>query len=175
MPIQVRIDTRDAALAVFALGDAMPRVGARALNRVVQRERTLLRRAISGASGIPVRRVSPTVTMQRATPQTLESRLQVGRRRFPLILFGPPLRAAGMQRAGQPLAFEQIMPSGHRGIFQRRGRPRLPIVELRATLTEALGAELDGIMQTRAAAIAAALGPQLSHEVERAIARKAIY
>lgn len=126
-----------------ALGREAPRAITRALNRTIASARVLARRALAADLGLAQKFIDRDLATRNATFARLEAALTVRGRRLPLIAFGArgpePSRGRGRgvsYRIGTggrqtiASAFLATMPSGHRGVFKRRGTKRLPIAEL---------------------------------------------
>lgn len=120
----------------------VPGAMARALTRTIAASRTLARRRIAAASGLPQKRIGGRLQIQPATPEDLRASLHAtAGRPIPLLAY------VGLQgfRSGrgiadrayplsdiQPIssgAFFAQLRSGHRGIFTRITRKRIPIEE----------------------------------------------
>lgn len=117
----------------------------RALNRGMTAGRTVMSRAMAKDMGLKVSDANKALRYRQATVNTPVTRLAAGFGRIPLMAFnarGPvPSRGkgrgvsyrmgAGNARTRLQSAFIARMRSGHEGVFMRKGRGRLPIVELR--------------------------------------------
>jgi hypothetical protein len=120
------------------MGQKAPIAVMRALNRTIASANTQAVRAISAdLGGIKQSHIRDGILVVRATPGKLEASLNVTGKRLPLIDFKAKQTATGVAyqlptgRDFVPHAFIATMRSGHRGVFLRRGRKRLPIAELR--------------------------------------------
>jgi hypothetical protein len=126
--------------AIRQLKERAPFAIARALNRAAVSTRAVMARAVAADLGLNVGTVREEIRIQEAKPGRgeLTARLTVSGKRIPLIDF----KARATRRGGvtarlpggtgrYPNAFIATMRSGHTGVFQRRGAPRLPIYELR--------------------------------------------
>lgn len=113
----------------------------RALNRALVSGRTVMVRAMAGDVGLRQTAVRTALRQRDATFQRPSAELGASLKRIPLIQFnarGPePSRGRGRvtyklgaSRGHVPGAFIATMGSGHRGVFTRRTRQRLPIQEL---------------------------------------------
>jgi hypothetical protein len=120
-----------------ALGLGMTLAMARAVNRTMQSVRTETVRRLADDVGLPQREIRKSLELRKATRNDLRAELTVSGRRIPLIAFHARQTRAGVSyglRGGRgvaPSAFIATMRSGHRGVFRRRSRARLPIDELR--------------------------------------------
>lgn len=117
----------------------------RALNRGMTAGRTVMSRAIAKDMGLKVGDTNKALRYRPATVNTPVTRLAAGFGRIPLMAFGArgtvPSRGrgrgvtyrmgAGNARTRLANAFIARMRSGHEGVFMRKGKARLPIVELR--------------------------------------------
>jgi len=140
----MRFNTTQIERAITQLGDRAPRAIARALNRSALSTRTLMVRHMAKDMGLNVRKVREQVEIEEAKPtkDRLRARVIASGKRIPLIDFrarGPePSRGRGRGVSARlpggkgryPNAFISTMKSGHRGVFQRKGKGRLPIYEL---------------------------------------------
>lgn len=136
--------------ALRELGRRGPIAMARALNRTASSERTAMARAVAADMGLQVASARNAITVERASAQRLAARVVARGRRLPLIDFkarGPSPsrgRSGGVtyvmqgQRKRLSQAFittvtragERGHHQGHRGVFIRLGRRRLPIKQL---------------------------------------------
>ena len=143
MEIAIHFNAASGLQGLRRLRRQAPRAVARALNRAAGSARTAMTRAVAPDMGLPQKVVRPAITVVKATPQRLASRVEARGARIPLITFrargpepsrgrGRGVRARMPGGAGHyPHAFIATMPSGHRGVFQRVGRSRLAIRELK--------------------------------------------
>lgn len=115
---------------------------AHALTRAAMSGKTAMVKAIAEDLGTKQAAVKPYVWMTPATADNLVARIHPNTHNgIPLIKLGAtgpePSRGKGRIRvklAGTfTSAFIATMPSGHRGVFQRKGKARLPIQELRTS------------------------------------------
>lgn len=125
--------------------EALGRTGkvavSRALNRAATAGRTAMVRAVKAETGLGSRFLSKEVRIEKSTANAPRATVTAQGRRVPLIAFkakGPePSRGRGRgvttslpgAKGRLPHAFIARMPSGHRGVFQRKGKRRLPIEE----------------------------------------------
>lgn len=115
---------------------------ARAINRTADSEKVALGRAVASDMGLKVGVVKDAITVERANANTQTARVIAKGARIPLVDFGArgpePSRGKGRGvtarlpggKGRYPNAFLATMASGHRGVFQRTKRARLPIYEL---------------------------------------------
>ncbi len=139
------MDTRQPEAALRFWKAKAPQAIARSLNRARTSGRVVLVRAVAQDMGLTQRVVKQRIQERDATPTRLVAEISGDLERIPLINFGAKqfkragvkvnartqLRAVGVKKHSIPGAFISTMPSGHRGVFKRRGRGRLPINELR--------------------------------------------
>lgn len=132
MDLILRLNIDDFARSLRRLGDQMPALSTRALNRSILSARTIMARQIAADTGLKVGRVRDRyLTVLKASHSRPVARLSASLRRVPLIEFGAkgpePSRGKGRGvtaklRGGSrryPHAFIATMRSGHRGVFQR--------------------------------------------------------
>jgi|SRR5581483_9990065 len=120
-----------------ALGANAPLAVSRALNRTMVSIRRKVIRALAQEVSIRQADVAPATTLLRSTARGMTAVIRVSGRRIPLVAFGARQTAAGVTyrlsaggRGLVPGSFLATMASGHRGVFRRKGRTRLPILEL---------------------------------------------
>jgi len=140
--IHIRLNSASAQAAIRRLKGRAPRAVSRALNRSIKSGRTRWVRDISQDIKIKQAVVRERVLIREATPATLRAELNASLRRIPLIDFGASgpepsggrgrgvSYKIGSSRKRLPHAFIARMRSGHRGVFARVRRARLPITEL---------------------------------------------
>lgn len=112
------------------------RATVRALNRTGTEIRTRAVRMLQARTGYQQKLIRTKFTIIRANAATLTARVSVRSKAIPLIKL--PARQtpagvvvnAGSRRIHLPSAFIATMPTGHRGIYQRKKRRRLPIREM---------------------------------------------
>lgn len=142
--VSIELDGADALQ--FDLRDYPPRADrilVRGLNRGGNSMRTFLQREISRDMGLQSNAVRDVLVVREATLNRPEFRIAASLERIPLIKFGArgpepsrgrgrgvTYRLPGVSRQRNERAFIATMPSGHRGVFQRMTRARLPITEL---------------------------------------------
>lgn len=159
----------------------VPSAISRALNRAVAASRTVARRRIASASGLKQKIIARRFQVDRATPDRLSARLlATAGRPIPLIAYvGSQGFRSGLGVADRPYPLSDFQPvssgaffaqlrSGHRGIFTRITRRRLPI-------EEEMGPTIPDIIEARG--IFAGLKPEartvfdrrLAHELDRLV------
>ena len=119
--------------------DVIPLATSRALNKTAQAVQTVAIKAISADIGVKQSVIRPTLRLDKAHRNRLSARVNViDVKRFSLMMIDPRAKqtAQGVSYRGQggrrliAHAFIATMKSGHRGIFKRLGKARLPIREL---------------------------------------------
>lgn len=169
----MRITIRPEGLArpgrLAALGLDLRLATVRALNRTVSTVRTATSRALAQDTGLPQKLIRPRLAVERATFTRQQATLSITGRRLPLIAFGARQTRTGVTyrlpggRGRAPHAFLSTMRSGHLGVFQRRGLPRLPIVELFGpSLPQVIRKHLPDLRRVGEAA----LQTNLAHEID---------
>jgi len=146
----LKLDTSQWSRALSQLGKRGPIAVARGLNRTAMSERTVMARAVATDMGIKVGDAKSAIVVDKATAAKLTARLSSRGKRMPLINFratGPfPSRGRGQgvaytARGGRQRianAFLAVVTragddgehAGHRGVFIRLGKKRLPIKQL---------------------------------------------
>lgn len=138
----IRADLRSVELALATVKNGVPSAATRAINRTLTTVRAEAARDVAADIGVPVRQVAAAMVITKARFTDLRGVITITGRRIRLIdlnATGPePSRGAGSgvsyalgggrRRIGS--AFIATMRSGHRGVFKRKGRTRLPIQEL---------------------------------------------
>ena len=134
------------------LPQEVPRVAARALNKTGVSAKAQALKMLATELGITQRVLRPCVFLQKARPAELTTVLGVKEKKpLPLIAIDPKAkqtpvgvstRGPGGVRRTVPGAFIATMPSGHKGIFMRRGKARLPLRELTGPGISTLFAEV---------------------------------
>jgi hypothetical protein len=159
----------------------VPGALARALNRAIVASRTLARRRIAAASGLPQKRIGGRLQVDTASPDRLAARLlATAGRPIPQIAFtGTRGFRSGRGIAGlayplsdlQPVssgAFFAEMRSGHRGIYTRTTRARIPIEEeMGPTIPDII--EARQIFQGLQAEARTVYNRRLAHELDRLV------
>lgn len=110
-----------ARIAEGARRQAIPR----AFNRAATSSRVVMARVVSKEMELKQAVVKDAIKITEATPQKHEAQLTVRSQRVPLI-----------KSKRYPNAFIATMRNGYRGVFQRKGRARLPIMKIDGPFTE---------------------------------------
>lgn len=171
----LKLDLRETRQAFRKLKTNAPKAVMRALNRTMENVQTVAVRSVAADLGLRQADIREALEIQRATPANLRVRLIARGARIPLIAFGArgpePSRGKGSGvtyrlpggRGRVPTGFIATMRSGHRGVFKRIARARLPIVELKGpSVVQSFTKQL-AAMQARAAE---QLPKNLEHEVQ---------
>ncbi len=137
----VKIDMSQWTTALRKLGSRSTIAQVRALNRSAATARTGMTRLIAEDMKLKVGTVRERIAIWSASKESLRATLKASLKRIPIIDFnakGPePSRGKGRGVTARtvtrryPRAFIATMRSGHRGVFQRLGKGRLPIFELK--------------------------------------------
>ena len=137
------LDVRAFSADLAALGRQAPLVMSRALNRAGTSGKTAMVKAVVADTGLRQKDVNREVQVDKATRSDPRVAFVIRGRRIPLISFGArgpePSRGRGRGvsyrlptgRGRVPGAFIATMHSGHRGVYKRSTKKRLPIIELR--------------------------------------------
>jgi hypothetical protein len=179
---RISLDTSQAREAYKKLKTNASKAIMRALNRTMENGQTVAVRETAQDLGLRQDDVRDAFTIERATPVNLRARLIARGARIPLIKFGAtgpePSRGKGGgvsyrlpgSRGRHPRAFIATMRSGHRGVFVRLRRSRLPIAELFGpSIPRAFTKQLPAIQ----ARVAEMLPKNLDHEVQFALRESA--
>ena len=175
---KVRFDDREWKKGIAALGKRFPAAARRSLRRAGTTGRAQVAREIREDMGLKVSTIKEAVTMRAgASSVAIEARGS----RIPLIGFGAkgpePSRGRGRgvsYRKGKGRsriggAFIATMRSGHRGVFKRAGKSRLPIVELKGpSIVLVFRRKMPGVIPK----VKGSLFKNLRHEFARAVARR---
>ena len=150
MQLDIRGNTKQISRDI---GITVPKIVTRskisAMNRATKRVHTEVGREVAKVTGIkPKRLVTQTLKHYRYNKRSEQARVFYGfRKDIPLskVVKGKTLRGAGKYSQylkgtlkGKTLgnAFRATMPSGHQGLFVRKGSKRLPIQEVAINLQE---------------------------------------
>lgn len=106
----------------------------RALKRGTKAAKTKATSVVSKDMGLKASDVRNRIRVKEPTGQTLTGELRASLKRIPLIKFGASSSRRGVKSRGTsgriPRAFIATMPSGHEGVYERKGTARLPIRQL---------------------------------------------
>lgn len=116
----------------------IPKATVRGLNRAITKVRTETRRDLSKRMGLPQKRIKDSFILSKAAPTRLSATLLGVGRPIRLIHFkgtrqtrqGVKSSAYGVRRLYHGTFITAVGRGGHRGVFKRVGKARLPIREL---------------------------------------------
>lgn len=149
--VSVKLDERQMRRVQRLLREVpreVPKIMSRALNKTAKSSKAEIARLIAAKAKIPQKGVKKGIRMKKATRNRWLATLNITSRRIPLIYLKASKTKKGVTYRGPgdvyahkqkveagggfiPSAFKQAMPgSGHKGIFLRRTKKRLPIDEL---------------------------------------------
>jgi hypothetical protein len=177
--VRFALNVTDLKAGVEALKTKFPYAIKRAVMKAANSGRVEMARSMAGDTGLPVRRIQSQIKVSSVGEFGAE--VEITGARLPLIDFGArgpePSRGKGRGvtyrlkggRGRVPNAFIATMPSGHRGVFVRRGAPRLPIVELKGPSLVRVFTRFIPAGQARAQA---ALVINIKHEIAFALSRR---
>lgn len=118
----------------------LQRAAMRALNKTARWLRTYIARETAAELSLPVRKVSNTIQLVRARRGDVKT--TVGLSKKSGVINAIDAGSARQNQRGVRVgrrhynhAFIATMPSGHRGIYRRKNRSRLPITEVKIVLT----------------------------------------
>lgn len=180
MSTSIRFDHTPAAGLGALVASRLAAATARALNRTAASEATAMARAVSADMGLKVTAVKAAIVIEKAAPNQFVARVVAKGKGVPLIEFGArgpePSRGrgrgvtakVGSGRAVFSHAFIGTMASGHRGVFQRRTRQRLPIRELFGPSIARVFGRLSPLGAARRAEV---LEKNLQHEITFALSK----
>jgi hypothetical protein len=182
--IDIRLDQR--ALAgllgtIKALGDLAPQAIARGINRATDTGKTAMVRAMAKETGLTGKNIAREIKIHYASKTTQVAKIWIRGRPIPLIAFqargpepsrgrgrGVSYRKPGGGRGRKEGAFISTMPSGHRGVYERAGKPRLPIRELFGPALPDVFEQFLPLLQEKAGG---ALEKNVTHELEFALSK----
>ena len=182
---RIQLGLGDLQKDLLAIGQAGPRIMARSLDRAATAGKTAFARAISQDTGILNKNVSKEIRIDKAgLSSKTDPRIVVTLtgRRIPLIAFqarGPePSRGRGKGvsyrlptgRGRAPNAFIATVGAGHRGVFKRLSKGRLPIIELFGPSLPHVGEKFIPVFQEAAQL---SLTKNLIHELGRELDKQA--
>lgn len=155
---------------------SLTRATARALTRAMQTGRTHATRAVAAELGTTQEPIRRRLRLDRASVD--EGIVSVGLRftgkRLPLLALGARQTKKGVTYRGSagrellPSGFIATMKSGHKGVFVRKQKARLPIAE-RYGASVPFVATKNRILESTLEAATAAFRKNAAHEVARAV------
>ncbi len=144
MSVEVKAEQlKKAGIWLYSVKDGVPKAVTSAINRTAENIKAEAVRKTQGTYDIKSSDVRKTLRITRATKGNLTAYVKSLGSPIPLIQFKvrpaspqkrpPAVLTASVKRSGGkpiPGAFVSRMGSGHTGVFERWGKPRLPIREL---------------------------------------------
>lgn len=112
-----------------------------AINKTLSKLRTEVVRDVAGELQLPQKLIRGRLIMQRSNFRTLRGRLVALTADMRLAKIGKPKQLKQGARVGKHFVksgFVAKMPSGHEGVFKRKGKKRLPIKEQTLPIRDAL-------------------------------------
>lgn len=179
----IRINDRELKRLQKALKhipNALPRVMSRGLNRTAGKSRTELARSAAKVTGLKIGAVRKRIKIVKATYRRWSATVTLKDRAIPLIEMrarqtkkGVTYREIGTKkRVLLSSGFIATMPSGHRGVFLRRGTASTPIDEQYGPrLSEIYSSEPEELNRIRAES-AAKLAKNIADQVELVLKRR---
>lgn len=130
-------DTDALAAGLQAYPKGAARVVYRAINKIGKSTRTYISREVRKKIAIKAKDANKCITYHRGRLSNPTGRIKIRGKRLPLIQFGASQTKKGVTyriekgggRKRMQGGFIATMRSGHRGVFSRRGKSRLPIHE----------------------------------------------
>ena len=185
---ELRVDSRQIEQAITELGKRAPIAIARGLNRTAQSERTAMARAVAQDMGLKVGTAREAITVDKASRDNLVAKVTARGKRIPLIEFkarGPyPSRGRGAgvsytmqgQRKTWKGSFIATVTKagadgqhqGHRGVFFRTGKKRLPIKQAYGPSIAHVFGNLMPVGDARRAEV---LQKNVAHEIDYELSR----
>lgn len=176
--IDIAIDSQQTSIVLQEYPNVAGRIQVRSMNRAIVATRTLMAKEMARDTGLKSADIKDALRTRQASLSNPTAQLATSSlKRIPLIKFNPrgsePSRGKGRgvsyRLGGEtrrlPSAFIATMPSGHRGVFGRRGKSRLPIDERYGPSLGRVFAKFRPAGLARAQEI---LDKNLAHELERA-------
>jgi len=117
----------------------------RTINRMASEAKSYAIKELSQERGFPSQELDKVIKIEEASKSGLFAFIKSQSKRIPILKLGATQTSKGVQFSlGQPKeiksAFIASMKSGHRGVFKRIGKKRLPIKELfTLSISEYLG------------------------------------
>ena len=182
MAFSATIDLNPTQKALGIIKRAGPVAQMRSLNRAISTGRTHLSRIVSKDMGLKVGVVKKKMILAKAKKSLLRAAISASTKRIPLIDFGargpePSFgkgkgvsAKTGPSRKRYPNAFIATVSSGHRGVFQRSAKGRLPVRELRGP---SIGHVFDKHQNEGKKITRAAFVKELEHQMRYALQKAA--
>jgi len=132
-PINIQINV---GKNITTIANQFPKAASASLNRIAQGARTELSRDVREEYNIKAADVSKNIVIANATKDNLRVIIRARGSNLPFFIFDPRQTAQGVSimiktgaRKVKAGAFLATMKSGHKGVFIREGKKRLPIDE----------------------------------------------
>lgn len=167
--------------ALKDMGRTLPRIMTRALNKTAAPARTEITRGLAKRTGMKIGRTKESVKLKKATFSNLRAAISLSTGRIPLI----DLRARETKRGvtyrstktgGRETISDAFLTrvgsTEHKGIFKRKGRPRLPIVELRGPSLAVLYEDLDELQRSVQRKASDRLSKNIAAQIQLILNRK---
>jgi hypothetical protein len=182
--MELRIDVDRAQLARLhrEFGDmpkTVTRILVRSINRTASTGKTRATRKLSKLVGLAQKFIRPFVKVRKASPNRVTGAVRINNKRFSLMLFRAKQTRAGVtykSPTGQKLirgAFIATMPSGKRDVFQRRGKPRLPIDKQKGPALVEVLANAQGVVDEEQRALGDILRKNVNSQIQFMLVRRA--
>lgn len=138
MRLNMAADIREAEkMLTFVEREGLPRATTRSVNKTAKQVQSVAVKLIAKDVGITQKNVRKSMVFKRATSGSQRSVITAMGKRIPLMAMkarqvrrGITYRGQGGKRKSVEGAFITTMPKGHRSVFKRKGKARLPIVKL---------------------------------------------
>lgn len=143
--ISVKVDLKSLHEALGSKARTVVRQAVvRTINRAMDQANTAARREISEKLGVKQKDLKTRITVIRATSKNPTAELLIANKKVPLVAFSPrPVKVMSARgpRIGVSVVIDGVrqivkgafltdMRSGKRGVFERKGRKRLPIRQM---------------------------------------------
>lgn len=176
--ISVTVNKKQIAEAKRLLADtprAMPKIITRSVNKVAVKARTKIIRRVASEIAVKQKDLRQrNVKLKKANYSTQTATIKITGKRIPLIRFGAKQTKKGVtykikKSGGRKKitgAFVEAMSSGHRGAFRRKGKSRLPIVEL---FGPSIPAAMENVADMAKRTMEREIGKNLHNEINRQV------
>lgn len=180
--ISVDSNIKSAVKSTKQISKVIPKATSAALNRAGQRAKTEAVRKTREIYNITAKTINQTIRIKRSTVSNLTLELKSKGPNIPLIRFKTTpskpsarqpkvLKAAVKKGAKKPIPGAFVAQAGaHIGVFERKGRGRLPIVELRGPAVPVM-MNNDEVVEAAREAYAESFSERLPHEIDRLLGR----
>lgn len=143
------------------------RAALRAVNKTIVWARSQGGRRLAREHDLPLKSLRPRMRLFKASPGDLRGTAWFGVRPIKAIYAGSPQRSGTGTKVRKHFfasGFVARMPSGHRGVFKRRGKSRLPIEEQTIPLRTA-SAILGDVARDAPARLRTVYAQEINYEV----------